>query len=280
MLEHLNIAVNGRQVHVAAAGKKSATPVLCLHGYPQSWSAFEDVMTLLADRYYVLAADLPGIGGSEDIDHYDKKTIAAHMAGLMIALGLSRVVVAGHDIGGMVAYAMLRHFPHLLDAAVIMSTAIPGVEPWEEVKRNPHIWHFAYYATPALPEAMIPGHEALLCNYFYDTLAYRKDAVTPEKRQKYAGAYMETAALKASLGWYRAFAADEKEPAPEPTVEVPVLYLRGEQEPGDISSYTDGLKKSGCHQVTGQQIAGSGHFTPEENPAGVADAIHAFLEGR
>lgn len=278
MFKHLDIPVHDRQLHVVTAGKQPAPAILLLHGYPQSWLAFEDLMKLLSKDYYVLAADLPGIGDSEDIGYYDKKTLAAHLATLVMSLGLSRIVVAGHDIGGMIAYAMLRQFPHLLDAAVIMSTAIPGVEPWEEVKRNPHIWHFAYFATPALPEAMMPGHEPLLCNYFYDTLAFNRHAVDDEKRQHYVRVYSTAAALKASLGWYRAFAEDEKETAPEPTVAVPVLYLRGDREPGDLSTYTEGLKNSGCTQVTGVQIDNSGHFTPEENPAGVARAIHAFLE--
>nr|WP_295865138.1 alpha/beta hydrolase [uncultured Chitinophaga sp.] len=278
MFKHLDITVHDRQQHVVTAGKQPAHAILLLHGYPQSWLAFEDLMKLLSKDYYVLAVDLPGIGDSEDIGHYDKKTLATHLASLIMSLGLSRIVVAGHDIGGMIAYAMLRQFPHLLDAAIIMSTAIPGVEPWEEVKRNPYIWHFAYFATPVLPEAMIPGHESILCNYFYDTLAFNKQAVDEEKRQHYIHVYANANALNTSLGWYRAFATDEKEPAPEPTVDVPVLYLRGDQEPGDLSTYTEGLKNSGCTHVTGIQISNSGHFTPEENPAGVARAIHAFLE--
>lgn len=280
MFEHLDIIINGRHLPIVTAGKKSARAILFLHGYPQSWMAFEEVMKLLAADYYVLAVDLPGIGASEDIGYYSKKTIAAHIATLITSLGLSRVVLAGHDIGGMITFSLLRHFPHLLHAAVIMSTAIPGVMPWEEVKRNPYIWHFAFFAVPDLPEAMIAGHEPQLCNYFYDTLAYNKAAIPTEKRQQYAAIYTTQAALHTSLGWYRAFPEDEKEQAPVHPVEVPVLYLRGNKEPGVLSSYVDGLHKSSCHQVTGEIIEDCGHFTPEENPAGVARAIYQFLKDR
>ncbi|NLR66578.1 alpha/beta hydrolase [Chitinophaga varians] len=280
MFEHLHVSVNGRDMHVVAAGEKSSPAVMLLHGYPQSWSAFEEVMKLLSTDYYVLAVDLPGIGSSADIGDYCKKAIAAHLAKLITSLGLSRVVLAGHDIGGMVTFSMLRHFPHLLDAAVIMSTAIPGVAPWEETKRNPYIWHFAFFAVPDLPEAMIAGHEPQLCNYFYDTLAYNKAAITPEKRQQYAGIYTTPTALHTSLGWYRAFPEDEKELAPVRPMDVPVLYIRGNKEPGMVSSYIDGLQKSGCLKATSTLIENSGHFTPEENPSGVAHAISSWLKGR
>ncbi|MBC9911728.1 alpha/beta hydrolase [Chitinophaga varians] len=280
MFEHLDIMINGRRMQVVAAGKKSTNAILFLHGYPQSWSAFEAVMQLLSADYYVLAVDLPGIGDSADIGNYSKKAIAAHIAAVITSLGLSRVVVAGHDIGGMITFSLLRHFPHLLSAAVIMSTAVPGVMPWEEVKRNPYIWHFAFFAVPHLPEAMIAGHESPLCHYFYDTLAYNKAAITPEKRQQYVDLYRKASALNTSLGWYRAFSEDEKELAPVHPVAVPVLYLRGHKEPGEFSSYIEGLRKSGCQEVTGAIIDDSGHFTPEENPAGVAHAIHLFLTDR
>ena len=65
---------------------------------------------------------------------------------------MTDVTLAGHDAGGQIVYAYLHAYPEDLARAVIMNVAIPGLDPWDEVKRNPHIWHFAFHAVPELPE--------------------------------------------------------------------------------------------------------------------------------
>ena len=68
-------------------------------------------------------------------------------------------MIVGHDIGGMIAYAYLRHYR---DAAgvVIIDAAIPGLDPWDDVIRNPYLWHFAFHAIPALPELLAQDRPA------------------------------------------------------------------------------------------------------------------------
>lgn len=105
----------------------------------------------------------------------------------------------------MVTYAMLRYFPDRLSSAVIVGTVIPGVDPWEEVRRNPYIWHFAFYAVPRLPEILADGRQSPLFNYFYDTLCHRKNAIAEEKRDLYVRAYENPASLSTGFDWYRAF---------------------------------------------------------------------------
>lgn len=128
-LEHRQVIVNGVSIHAAEAGNREGRTILFLHGYPESWAAFEPVMTLLSGNFHLLAVDLPGTGKSEMTGAGDKRSIAALLDGFMQQLGLENVILAGHDIGGMIAYAFLRHFPAgFKDSGLqsIVGKVIPG----------------------------------------------------------------------------------------------------------------------------------------------------------
>jgi pimeloyl-ACP methyl ester carboxylesterase len=276
-MDHQQINVGGTSIHVAMAGDPANQAVLFLHGYPENWAAFEGVMQLLKDNYYVFAIDLPGIGKSEPTGAGDKRQMADVINRLIQAMELENIVLVGHDIGGMATYAFIKHFPEKLFKAIMLDTAIPGVAPWEEVKRNPYIWHFAFYAVPELPEILTTGKQRALFDYFYNTLSFNKQAIDEDKRNAYAHAYETPVALKTSFGWYRAFPNDEKDNSGNVPVDVPVLYLRGEKESGNMQDYVAGLQKSGLRKLSSKLIAASGHFAPEEQPELVAAAIREFI---
>jgi pimeloyl-ACP methyl ester carboxylesterase len=277
IISHQQINVDGISVHVALAGDSANQAILFLHGYPENWQEFEGVMNRLKDTYYVLAIDLPGIGLSEPIASGDKRCMAEFINNMLQILHLERIVLVGHDVGGMTAYSFIKQFPEKLFSAVIMNTAIPGVDPWEQVKRNPYIWHFALYGVPALPEAVFAGKQRILFDYFYNTLSFNKQAIDDDKRDEYVNAYSNSIALKTSFDWYRAFPQDEKDNSQNKPVDVPVLYIRGEKESGDIDEYAEGLRKSGIGNLSGKLIEGCGHFGPEEQPEKVEEVIREFL---
>lgn len=277
-IDHRQIDVNGVSVHVAESGNPGLPTILFLHGYPENWRTFEKVMIQLKDVLHVVAIDLPGIGTSDVIASGDKRSIAKFVNDVADRLNYNKFILAGHDIGGMVTYAFLRLFPERLARAIIMNTAIPGIEPWEEVKRNPHIWHFAFYAVPSLPETLAMGKQRPLFDYFYDTLSANKTAIPETDRNEYANAYGKASSLKTSFDWYRAFVQDEKDNAPESSVEVPVLYLRGDKEFGDINNYASGFRKKGLVNIMSKLIPSCGHFACEEQPEAVAGAIQEFVK--
>ncbi len=276
-ISHRKVIVNNTSVHLAETGNKGNQIILLLHGYPENWQAFGEVMNELSDNYNLLAIDLPGIGESEKIAANDTYALARFINDFIRSLGLERIVLAGHDIGGMITYTFLKYFPESLSKAIIMNTAVPGVEPWEEVKRNPYIWHFAFYAIPSLPEALITGKQRVLFDYFYDTISANKHAITESKRNIYTKAYEKQSSLKTSFDWYRAFPQDEKINADKSPTNIPVLYLRGEKDFGTIEKYIEGFKKSGINNIKGESIPGCGHFAPEEQPIKVATAIRNFI---
>jgi pimeloyl-ACP methyl ester carboxylesterase len=277
---HRQVQVEGLSIHVAEAGTRGHPAVLFLHGWPQCWAAFARVMDTLRDEAHVLALDLPGIGGSTPPPPAnDKRTLARYVRGVIAALALTDVTLAGHDAGGQIVYAYLHAYPEELARAVIMNVAVPGLDPWDEVKRNPHIWHFAFHAVPELPEVLVAGHEARYFDFFYGAIAARPEAITPAARAVYAEAYARPEALRTGFEWYRAFAQDEKDNAAAKgqPIDTPVLYLRGDHDSGDLEDYLQGLRDGGLREVQGRRIADCGHFAPDEQPEAVGAALREFV---
>ena len=278
-IRHRHEDIDGATLHVAEAGETGAPAMLLLHGWPESWAAFEGVMEALQGDAHVVAIDLPGIGASTTSPSSgDKRALAGCVHGVVARLGLAGATLVGHDVGGMVAYAFLQRFPDAVARAVIMNTAIPGIDPWDDVVGNPHIWHFAFHAVPDLPEILVGGHEVDYFAYFQHALSARPEGATARAR-RHAEAYSRASALQAGFDWYRAFAQDARDnrAACGRRIDKPVLYLRGGEEQGiALERYVDGLRAGGLANVRGEVVPGSGHFAPEEQPRALADALLAF----
>jgi pimeloyl-ACP methyl ester carboxylesterase len=143
----------------------------------------------------LIAVDLPGTGGSAGVSTDGTKTAVAGVIHQLIqVMGLTGVTLAGQDIGGMVVFAYLRRFGGLAKAA-IMDVVIPGLDPWDEVLRNPYLWHFAFHSIPNLPELLVEGRERRYFDYFFDQLATHPAAITDAARNQYAAAYRAPGAL-------------------------------------------------------------------------------------
>jgi pimeloyl-ACP methyl ester carboxylesterase len=280
-LQHRQVEAGALEVHVVEGGSTDDPSILFLHGWPQDASAFTRVMEALAADCHVVAVDLPGVGGSAvEAPAADKLTIARCVRVVAHALSLQELTLFGHDVGGQIVYAYLHAFPDELRAAVIASVAVPGVLPWAEVERDPRIWHFNFHEVPELPEAVVAGRERRYFDYFFERLSARPEGVPAAARERYARAYGRPTALHAGFQWYRAFARDKQDnlAARGRKVATPVLYLRGDADPGaTLDQYVAGLRDGGLQRVRGQKIPGCGHFLADEQPEALADALRTFL---
>jgi pimeloyl-ACP methyl ester carboxylesterase len=278
-LQHQQVEVEGASIHVVEGGAANKPTVLFLHGWPESWATFEQVMSPLSTEAHVVAIDLPGVGASEVPPRAnDKRTLAKYVHGVITKLALQNVTLVGHDAGGMIVYAYLHAYPETLQRAVIMNVVIPGIDPWSEVVANPHIWHFAFHSIPKLPEALVADRLAAYFDYFYDQLS-GPAGVGKAAREIAVQAYARPEALHIGFEWYRAFPQDEKDnlAVKGNPIQTPVLYLRGEREQGDIEHYVSGLRSGGLLNVQGLIIPNSGHFMSEEQPEALLTALQAFL---
>jgi pimeloyl-ACP methyl ester carboxylesterase len=281
LFTHREVIVKEVPIHVVEAGSISKPTVFFIHGWPTCWLEFEGVMNRLAEEYHVLAIDIPGIGDSVvPLQSYSKRNIAEYVRGIMDQMNLQDVTLVGCDAGGQVTYAFLKSFPDRLSRAVIMNVAIPGVDPWNEVKSNPYIWHFAFHNIPELPEILVTGKELPYFSFFYDVLAGKGKRMSDARRKSYAEAYSRLDALKVGFELYRSFLEDEKDNVASKcvTVSTPVLYLRGSDEYTNIEKYLIGLRENGLQNINAKIIENCGHFSAEEQPEQIATAIKEFMD--
>ncbi len=278
MIHHQHLSFDFGTVHIAESGAADGPVVLFLHGWPQTWQAFERIMLAAGNSARTIAIDLPGVGESRaKLSDGRKSTIADAVRQIVSRMGLTQVTLVGHDVGGQVVFAYLTRYAQELAGAVIMDVVIPGIPPWESVIHNPHVWRFAFHNVPDLPEHLVSKHQAEYFDYFFNILAKNPDAIDARARRAYAGAYGKADALKTGFDWYRAFEADAKEniafTQARTAIRTPILYIRGNHESGNIDEYDHGLRTAGLTNLRTAVVADSGHFSPEEAPSAVWSMI-------
>lgn len=270
--------VNGTKLHYVRGGTGSA--VVLIHGFPQDWSEFRHIMPRLAKKFTVIAVDLRGVGGSTPTaGGYDKANMAEDIYQLTRQLGLDGVYVAGHDIGGMVAYAFARRYPQATRGTMILDVPLPGIAGWEEVKANPVAWHFGFHQTPDLPEKLIAGRQALYFREgFFNRFALNRKAIAETDVNHYVNSYAAPEKMRAGFEFYRAFPADEKlNQAHQNAIDVPVVLAGADNGVAQLNlRIAESLRKNGCSNVATEIVKNSGHYVAEEQPQIVAELIERY----
>jgi pimeloyl-ACP methyl ester carboxylesterase len=121
-LQYRTVAVNGLDVFYREAGPAEAPVLLLLHGFPTSSHMFRQLLPLLADRYRVLAPDLPGFGFTTSPPAteftYTFDHLAEVMDGFTQALGLARYALYIFDYGAPVGLRLALAYPERVTALI------------------------------------------------------------------------------------------------------------------------------------------------------------------
>jgi pimeloyl-ACP methyl ester carboxylesterase len=266
--------VEGVKLHYLTGGKGPA--LILLHGYTQTSRMWRPLFPRFADRFTIVAPDLPGIGDSAiPADGLDMKNAAIRVHALVRSLGIEKARVVGHDIGLMVAYAYAAQFPAEVEKLVVMDAFLPGVEGWEAVYNTPSIWHFRFNGPT--PEALVQGRERTYFEGFWNDFAADRNRSLPEDdRKAYAAAYAGPGRMRAGWAYFRSFiptATDFAELAKN-RLTMPVLVIGGEKSLGAALASQMRLVAS---DVTVVVLEDTGHWVLEERPAETIDALQKFL---
>src|ERR1700753_3205647 len=156
-----DIAPGGR-LHYVMAGEGDRTAVL-FHGFPQTWYAWHGfIPRLTAAGFRVIAVDYRGAGNSSRaLGGYDKRTMAQDIRRLVReALGIAGpLVMIGHDIGLMVAYAYAAEYRDEVSHLVVMDAPLPGTAVFDRLRADPRVWHFAFHSVRDVPEMLVAGRQ-------------------------------------------------------------------------------------------------------------------------
>lgn len=256
------------------------TLVVLLHGWPQDADVWRKIMPRLAARYHVIAVDLPGVGGTTSPSRdFSKVAMARELHGLVQRLGPKRVVLVGHDIGGMVAYAYARQFPGDVRGAAILDVPLPGLAPWDKIETIPQAWHFNFNTQQPLAEQLVAGRQKIYFRYFFDHNAGNPKAIADDDLGGYAAAYGSTDQLSAGFGFYRAFPKDKLfNDSQRERLAVPLLVAGADRSLGaGAGILAQALRDHGASNVRSMTINGSGHWVAEEQPEEVVRLVGEFV---
>ena len=278
-IEHQTLRLSRLSMHVVSAG--AGTPVVLLHGWPQTWHEWRKTMPLLAPNYRLIVPDLPGLGdSSRPADGYDKKTIALDLVEMCEQLQLGRFHLVGHDWGGPTAFALARAHTAQVRTLTILDVTIPGIGP--DMSQGGKRWHHAFHMTPDLPEALVQGREREYLSWFYEAFSWQRGAIGPADIDEYVRCYSQLGALRAGFAYYRNMlidAADNRASFEAGfRLPMPVLALGGAraeargrgEEPLESARVLS-------NNVQGGAIPDCGHFIPEEQPALLAQHLLKFF---
>ena len=279
-LQHHFADVGEVTIHYVTAGPdlRDRPPIVLLHGWPQTWYEWRDVMPRLAAHHPVIAPDLRGLGdSSRPLDGYDKRTVAGDVHGLLAeCLGLERWHGVGHDWGGPVTFALGAREPASMLTMTIVDVVIPG--DGGDFSQGGRRWHHAFHLTPDLPEALVTGRERTYLEWFYREFSWRRDAIDEAAVDEYLRTYTRPGALRAGFAYYRNLPRDAADNAALLAtgfrLPMPVLAMGGAKtESRGRAAEPEQSMRRVAHDVTGFVVADSGHFVPEERPDVVAGHI-------
>lgn len=266
--------INGVKLHYITAGH--GAPLILLHGYAETSLMWKPIIPVLAERFTVIAPDLPGIGDSDIPAHgLDMKSAAIRIHDLAKSLGVQKAEVVGHDIGLMVAYAYAAQFASEVTKLVLMDAFLPGVEGWEAVYNNPNIWHFRFNGPT--PEALVQGRERTYFEYFWNDFAADKTHSIPEAdRKAYTAAYARPGRMHAGWAYFVSFqqAAKDFAQLSQTKLHMPVLTIGGEKSLGEALGQQTKLVAT---DVTVVVLKDTGHWVLEERPKETTEALQKFL---
>jgi pimeloyl-ACP methyl ester carboxylesterase len=279
---HNMASVNGIQMHYVIGGHGS--PVVLLHGWPETWYEWHKVMPSLAKNYTVIAPDLRGLGdSSKPSTGYDGKTVAEDIHQLVTKLGFKTIFLVGHDLGSQPAYAYAAAHPTEVRKLVVMEHVFPGfIPPQFEGKA----WWPSFNLVPNIPEALVQGKELIFLSWFYHNEAYNPAAITQADINEYVSHYSAPGGMRAGFEYYRAIQQDAIQDMnySKTKLTMPVLAVGGGYIPtlgGNITMPTIiPNMKILAQNVTGIIVPNSGHWIPEEQPVFLVKLLNNFFSGK
>jgi len=267
----------------------SGSPVLLLHGYPQTHIAWRCIAPTLARSHTVIVPDLPGYGDSRtrnDQPRWTKRRVAGALVALMDRLGHERFAVVGHDRGARAGYRLaLDHSRRV--AAYASLTVIPTLDAFATIDKTfaLNAWHWFFLAQPGdLPERMLAADPDAYLDTALAKMAGGLERIDPLALDVYRNAFRNPHVRHAICEDYRAAASEDLEhdasdAAAGRKLACRVLVLWSEREQRAASMPPLDAWSRWAANVTGRAVP-AGHLLPEDAPDVVLSSLQSFLAGQ
>ncbi|MEV0471773.1 alpha/beta fold hydrolase [Streptomyces prunicolor] len=274
-------------VSLNAAVSGSGSPIVLLHGFPQTHLMWRHVAADLAADHTVICPDLRGYGASDkpaetDGSGYAKRTMAADVVALAHVLGHDRFALAGHDRGALVAFRAGLDHPGTITHLACLDV-LPTLDMWDVLHGVTAAVGFHLYLMaqpPGLPEELIAAAPDAFFGHFLDLWTNDPSAIPADLRAAYLDACR--AAIPSIVADYRASAGidvthDRVDRDTGNRLRMPVAVLQ--QDWGAALGFDAAALWSAWAPDLRHATVTCGHFMAEEDPAVVAKTLRELLAG-
>jgi pimeloyl-ACP methyl ester carboxylesterase len=270
-------------MHVAEAGE--GPPLVLLHGWPQHWYEWRNLIPALSENYHVICPDLRGFGWSDAPEGgYDKETMARDVLALLDELGVERFYLAGHDWGGWIGFLTAQFAPERVERYVAMNIALPFSRLGPRAVANQwRFWYQLALAAPGLGPRMVGRMAKRPGVVGYWSGATRPGVWTDEEREIFAAQLAEPRRRRATVLLYRTFQLREM-----PWMVSGRYHRMGLKTPTLVLHGLEDKILRPVHLQFAERIAPSldvefvedcGHFIVDERPDVVRERLSAFFAG-
>jgi len=271
---HETAAVNGTQLHYVTAGDQGV-PVLLVHGFPETWWAFRQLIPLLAARHRVYAVDLRGFGDSGVADeNYSSAVAAEDLHALIGQLSVGAVHVVGQDVSGGVIYRLAATHPENVISLTAIESALAGfgAERLADVTHG-GAWYIGALAAPGIAGLLFEKEaRAFIGEYLYPLYGTPATAVSPEDVTEFARTYGRPGGFSGAAGLYRGMLTEGEELrtlAQDKPLQMPVTTIGSR---GGEFTYA-AFRGVTTQEVTALRLDGVGHYVAQEAPHLLADRL-------
>lgn len=274
---HETVEVNGTVLHYVTAGG-SGSPVLLVHGFPETWTAFRRLIPILAEHHRVYAVDLRGFGDSAVADENFSSMVAADDVHALIEnLSVGPMHVVGQDVSGSLVYRLARlHAEDVLTLTAVESgLAGFGAERLADVAHG-GAWYIGALASPGVAGLLFESKaHAFIGEYLYPMYGMAVDA---EEVSELARTYGRPGGFMGAAGLYRSMLTEGEElhtlASTSLTMPVVAVGSRG----GDFTHASFSAVTS--QNVPAMRLEGVGHYVAQEAPQRLAHILlGVFADG-
>ena len=278
--------VNGVRLHFVEQGEGPL--ILFLHGFPEFWYSWKDLLADFGRDHHAVALDMRGYNLSskpEPVDAYRVPLIVEDVRALAEILNAKKFVLVGHDWGGVIAWAFAAQHPEMLNKLVIINAPHPTVFT-RELANNPDQQKASgYFNLFTSPQA----EQVLSANNYAAMLAALGPALSDDDRKQYLAAWNQPGGLTGGLNYYRASqlrspaGAAVGEAAQPPAIQplapitTPTLVIWGEKDTALLTGNLEGLDEH-VKPLTIKRVPDGSHWVVHEKPALVIQYIREFLK--
>jgi len=278
---------SGLRMRVAVAGRGPL--LLLLHGFPECWYSWRHQLRAFAPFFTCVAPDLRGYGGSEaprGVANYRIEELVSDVAGLATRFGGQRILLAGHDWGGAIAWAFALIHPELLERLIVLNCPHPIAfrrnlrGNWRQWMRS---WYIAFFQVPWLPERILAAGGYRRLTALMRRSAVNKAAFTEADLEQYRAAFGQPYALTAALNYYRALRRRDLASGSRRAawlahkIAAPTLLIWGEQDVALGKELTYGMNDLFTGPFAIRYLPDSGHWVQQERPEEVNRLMLEFL---